>query len=148
MASWWSCGQLVLSYCGSINATHEEIVQSGVLVTGTIRTGKAGKIYNHTAPPTGNRIILLDPEKLKYVLDRLVLSHQVILFLHTTLVAVKKRGSHLEAIDLVGLFQQRSLSGKAFVDARNGQLSKFTGLPAVFISSLSNPTSHSTRRSC
>jgi hypothetical protein len=89
-------------------------------------------IQPHLSELTGNRIILLDPEKLKYALDQVVLSHRVELFLHTTLVDVKKQGSHLEVIDLVGLFQQRSLSGTAFVDATgNGQLAKFVGLPCI-----------------
>ena len=122
----------VLSYCGfyQCDARGDRAI-GGVGYKVLLELAKLGEdIKPHRSELTGNRIILLDPEKLKYVLDRLVLSHQVNLFLHTTLVAVKKRGSHLEAIDLVGLFQQRSLSGKAFVDATgNGQLSKFTGLP-------------------
>ena len=122
----------VLSYCGfyQCDARGDRAI-GGVGYQVLLELAKLGEnIRPHRSELTGNRIILLDPEKLKYALDRLVLSHQVELFLHSTLVAVKKQGSHLEAIDLVGLFQQRSLSGKAFVDATgNGQLSKFTGLP-------------------
>ena len=122
----------VLSYCGFYQCdTRGERAIGGVGYQVLLELAKVGEyIRPHRSELTGNRIILLDPEKLKYALDRLVLSHQVKLFLHTTLVDVKKQGSRLEAIDLVGLFQQRLLSGKAFVDATgNGQLSKFASLP-------------------
>ena len=122
----------VLSYCGfyQCDARGDRAI-GGVGYRVLLELAKLGEdIQPRLSELTGNRIILLDPEKLKYVLDQLVLSHRVELFLHTTLVDVKKQGSHLEAVDLVGLFQQRSLSGTAFVDATgNGQLAKFVGLP-------------------
>jgi hypothetical protein len=122
----------VLSYCGFYQCdTRGERAIGGFGYQVLLELAKLGEnIQPRRSELTGNRIILLDPEKLKYALDQLVLSHQIELFLNTTLVDVKKRGSHLEAIDLVGLFQQRSLSGKAFIDATgNGQLAKFAGLP-------------------
>ncbi|MAA67852.1 MAG: FAD-dependent oxidoreductase [Deltaproteobacteria bacterium] len=124
----------VLSYCGfyQCDARGDRAI-GGVGYQVLLELAKLGEnIQPHLSELTGNRIILLDPEKLKYALDQVVLSHRVELFLHTTLVDVKKQGSHLEVIDLVGLFQQRSLSGTAFVDATgNGQLAKFVGLPCI-----------------
>ena len=124
----------VLSYCGfyQCDARGDRAI-GGVGYQVLLELAKLGEnIQPRLSELTGNRIILLDPEKLKYALDQVVLSHRVELFLHTTLVDVKKQGSHLEVIDLVGLFQQRSLSGTAFVDATgNGQLAKFVGLPCI-----------------
>ena len=122
----------VLSYCGFYQCdTRGERAIGGFGYQVLLELAKLGEnIQPRRSELTGNRIILLDPEKLKYALDRLVLSHQIELFLNTTVVDMKKQGGHLEAIDLVGLFQQRSLSGKAFIDATgNGQLAKFVGLP-------------------
>jgi hypothetical protein len=124
----------VLSYCGfyQCDARGDRAI-GGVGYQVLLELAKLGEnIQPRLSELTGNRIILLDPEKLKYALDQVVLSHRVELFLHTTLVDVKKQWSHLEVIDLVGLFQQRSLSGTAFVDATgNGQLAKFVGLPCI-----------------
>ena len=122
----------VLSYCGFYQCdVRGDRAIGGVGYQVLLELAKLGEeIQPRRSELTGNRIILLDPEKLKYALDQLVLSHRVELFLHTTLVDVKKQGDHLEAIDLVGLFQQRSLWGMAFVDATgNGQLAGFAGLP-------------------
>ena len=122
----------VLSYCGFYQCdSRGDRAIGGVGYQALLELAKLREnIQPHHSELTGNRIILLDPEKLKYALDQLVLSHRVELLLHTTLVQVKKQDSHLQAIDLVDLFQQKSLSGTAFVDATgNGQLARFAGLP-------------------
>jgi hypothetical protein len=121
----------VLSYCGfyQCDARGDRAI-GGVGYQALLELEKFGEdIQPRRSELTGNRIILLDPEKLKYALDQLVLSHRIRLYLHTTLVDVKKQDSHIQTLNLVGLFQQRELSGTAFVDATgNGQLAKFSGL--------------------
>lgn len=66
---------------------------------------------------TGNWIVLLDPEVLKFALDRVVLAHGIDVKLHTRLAAVSRTGERIEAVTLAGMDGRSHVVADSFVDA-------------------------------
>jgi len=66
---------------------------------------------------TGNWIILLDPEKVKLALDRVLLANGIDILLHTRVAAVTRTANRIHSITLAGMSGRIRLSAQAFVDA-------------------------------
>ncbi|MBC2406969.1 MAG: FAD-dependent oxidoreductase [Pseudomonas sp. PGPPP1] len=89
----------VQSYCGFLTSgPHPERVVAGM----GLRVLEALQAFGHPVEPvlqsSGNWIILLDPERLKVVLDRLVLNAGITPLLHCRVIATEGQNGHIDAL--------------------------------------------------
>ena len=121
----------VLSYCGFFAA--------GNAATQAVR-GIGGEVLDRlagfgldTAPiraPSGNWIVMLDPEALKSALDEQIQADRVTLGLHALLTGVVRAGDRLEAVRVTDHAGTQELSAAAFVDASGeSTLAALAGVP-------------------
>ena len=109
----------VLAYCG--------LFQQGptpVRAVAGVGQEVVAELKNHRlegeafrSETTGNWIVLLDPEVLKFALDRVVLAHGIDVKLHTRLAAVSRTGERIEAVTLAGMDGRSHVVADSFVDA-------------------------------
>ncbi|WP_370285047.1 FAD-dependent oxidoreductase [Pseudooceanicola nanhaiensis] len=109
----------VLAYCGFFHHGGNEAVQSvagaGEEVRDELRRlGLDCKPYH--SPTTGNWIILLDPERLKVALDRVLAAHGVDVFLHSRVAAASRTADAIESVTVAGMDGRFRLIGESFVD--------------------------------
>ena len=79
---------------------------------------------------TGNWIVPLDGEVLKFALDSLVLEHGIDVYLHTRVAEVLRTGDRIEAVMLAGMDGRKLVSASAFVDASgDANLAMLAGIP-------------------
>lgn len=121
----------VLAYCGFFQQGREPVQAVGGVgeeVVGEIRAlGLPGKA--HRSETTGNWIIPLDTEILKFALDRIVARHGVEVKLHTRVAAATRTASRIEALTLAGMAGRTRVVGEAFVDASgDANLAMLTGI--------------------
>jgi hypothetical protein len=109
----------VLAYCGLFQQGDRPVAAVGGVareVVAELRTlGLDGEAYR--SETTGNWILRLDPEILKFALDRLVIRHGIEVFLHTRVAAATRTGRMIEAVTLAGMDGRRHAVAEAFVDA-------------------------------
>lgn len=109
----------VLAYCGLFQQGTTPVPAVGGVATevvGELRAlGLSGDAFR--SETTGNWIVLLDPEILKFALDRLVMRNGVDVFLHTRVAAATRTGRRLEAVTLAGMDGRHHVVGESFVDA-------------------------------
>lgn len=109
----------VLAYCGLFQQGTEPVLAVGGVAQEVIEElrelGLDGKPYR--SETTGNWIVLLDPEVLKFALDRLVIRYGIDVVLHTRVAAATRTGRRLEAVTLAGMDGRRHVVAEAFVDA-------------------------------
>lgn len=79
---------------------------------------------------TGNWIVLLDGEVLKFTLDNLVRHYGIDVKLHTRVASVARTADRLEAITLAGMGGRTRVVAEAFVDASgDANLAMLAGIP-------------------
>ncbi|GHC73733.1 FAD-dependent oxidoreductase [Limoniibacter endophyticus] len=79
---------------------------------------------------TGNWIVLLDGEILKFALDNLVCRYGVDVKLHTRIASVARTANRLEAVTLAGMGGRTRVVAEAFVDASgDANLAMLAGVP-------------------
>lgn len=108
----------VLSYCGFFvrgDACRRIVGGVGGQVLATL-SGLGFDIAPVRAP-SGNWIVMLDPEALKVALDRIVAGPGIDCRLHCTLVGARRSGPRLEAITLYDHAGAFDVEATAFVDA-------------------------------
>ena len=108
----------VLSYCGFYTrGDARRLVVGGV---GASVLGRLAKLNFDVTPiraPSGNWIIMLDPEALKYAIDCVVAEHDVDCRLHCTLVGAHRSDTRIEAVTLFDHAGSFDVEAAAFVDA-------------------------------
>ena len=108
----------VPSYCGYYTRG-----DAGRLVVGGVGSGfiaelaKLGFDATPILAPSGNWIILCDPEGVKYAADRVVAEHAVDCRLHCTLIGAHRSGARIEAVTLFDHAGCFDVEAAAFVDA-------------------------------
>lgn len=123
----------VLAYCGFFHHGGDEAVRSvegaGAAVLEEMqRQGVDCSAYN--SPTTGNWIVLLDPERLKVALDRVLAAHGVEVFLHSRVAAATRTARAVEGVTVAGMDGRFRLTAESFVDASgDGNLSLVAGQP-------------------
>jgi len=109
----------VLAYCGFFHqgdAPIQAVAGAGEQVLEEMRRlGTACAPYH--SPTTGNWIVLLDPERLKIALDRVLAAHGVEVFLHSRVVAATRTPDRVEGVDVAGIDGRLRLEAECFVDA-------------------------------
>lgn len=109
----------VLAYCGMFQQGSTPVpvvdgVGNDVLEELKSRGLEAGAYRSET---TGNWIVLLEPEILKFCLDQLLIRHGVDVRLHTRLASVSRTDQRIEAVTLAGMAGRDNIVSEAFVDA-------------------------------
>ena len=109
----------VLAYCGFYQHGEEPIqavAGAGEQVLDEMRRlGIAIEPYH--SPTTGNWIILLDPERLKVALDRVLAEYGVEVLLHSRVAAATRTADAIEGVTVAGMDGRERLAARSFVDA-------------------------------
>ena len=120
----------VLSYCGFY--TPHKSLERAVGGVGWEILSELKALGFDIAPvrsKSGNWIVMLDLEAVKYALDRRILAQGVSLRLHTQLVKVERAGAAVTAITLADHSGMYQVEASAFVDASGeASLSTFAGV--------------------
>ena len=122
----------VYAYCGLFQQGAEPVrAVSGVgeeVVDELRRHGLDGAPFR--SETTGNWIVLLDGEVLKFTLDNLVRHYGIDVKLHTRVASVARTADRLEAITLAGMGGRTRVVAEAFVDASgDANLAMLAGIP-------------------
>ncbi|MEO3388356.1 FAD-dependent oxidoreductase [Mesorhizobium sp. CAU 1741] len=122
----------VYAYCGLFQQGKEPtraVAGVGVEVIDELRRhGLDGQAYR--SETTGNWIVLLDGEVLKFALDNLVRRYDIDVKLHTRVASVARTADRLEAITLAGMDGRTRVAAEAFVDASgDANLAMLAGVP-------------------
>lgn len=121
----------VLAYCGFFQQSRDPI--PAVAGAGTVVLDELASLGLDTAAfrneITGNWIIRLDPEVVKYALDRVLRKFGIDVLLHTRVAAATVTAESIESITLAGMEGRRRVEAEAFVDATgDGNLALVSGL--------------------
>lgn len=122
----------VYAYCGLFQQGLEPVKAVGgvgeEVVAELRRNGLDGEA--HRSETTGNWIVLLDGEILKFALDNLVRRHGIDVQLHTRVASVARTADRLEAVTLAGMDGRARVVAEAFVDASgDANLAMLAGIP-------------------
>ncbi|WP_375688539.1 FAD-dependent oxidoreductase [Pseudooceanicola sp. LIPI14-2-Ac024] len=122
----------VLAYCGFFHQGDEPTQAVAGAGEGVLdemrRLGVECAPYH--SPTTGNWIVLLDPERLKVALDRVLAAHGVDVLLHTRVAAASRTADALESVTVAGMDGRSRLIAESFVDASgDANLALVAGLP-------------------
>ncbi len=109
----------VLAYCGFYQQGREPVRAVGGAADVVLAALRALDMAAeaHCSETTGNWIILLDPERVKLALDRVLAAHGVDVLLHTRVAAASRTANWLESVTLAGMDGRFRLAAEAFVDA-------------------------------
>ncbi len=122
----------VLSYCGFFirgDACRQIVGGVGGQVLATL--SGLGFDVAPVRAPSGNWIVMLDPEALKVALDRIVARPGIDCRLHCTLIGAHRAGPRLDAITLYDHAGAFDVEAAAFVDASgDADLGAAGGVPA------------------
>jgi hypothetical protein len=122
----------VYAYCGLYQQGREPVKAVEGVGTEVIdelrRHGLDGEAFR--SETTGNWIVLLDGEILKFALDNLVRRHGIDVKLHTRVASVARTADRLEAVTLAGMSGRTRVVAEAFVDASgDANLAMLAGVP-------------------
>lgn len=122
----------VYAYCGLFQQGREPVKAVGgvgeEVVAELRRHGLDGEAFR--SETTGNWIVLLDGEVLKFALDNLVRSYGIDVRLHTRVASVARTADRLEAVTLAGMGGRSRVVAEAFVDASgDANLAMLAGIP-------------------
>ncbi len=122
----------VYAYCGLFQQGAEPVAAvSGVgqeVIDELKVHGLPGDAFR--SETTGNWIVLLDGEVLKFALDSLARRHGVDVKLHTRVASVARTADRLEAVTLAGMGGRTRIAAEAFVDASgDANLAMLAGVP-------------------
>lgn len=122
----------VLSYCGFYvrgDQCRQVVGGAGARVLKTLSA--LGVNVAPIRAPSGNWIVTLDPEALKYALDRVVAERRVDCRLHCTLIGAQGSASRIEAVTLYDHAGPLEVEAAAFVDASgDADLGFAAGVPS------------------
>lgn len=123
----------VLSYCGFYTAGETpELVVGGV---GAQVLQELANLGFDTAPihaPSGNWIVMLDPEAIKAAMDRLVAIRGLDVRAHCSLVAAHRPNDRIDAVTVVDAAGLLDIEAAAFIDASgDAVLGHAAGVPAI-----------------
>ena len=124
----------VLSYCGLyVNAvTPAEIAVPAIGGVGAevlVGLGRLGVDVTPIRSPSGNWIVIFDPEALKLVLDETVAASGATCHLHSLVTGAVVDGETLQAVRVTDHRGTRTIGATAFVDASgNADLAAWAGL--------------------
>jgi len=122
----------VYAYCGLFQQGVEPVAAVagvGQEVVDELKVhGLPGEAFK--SETTGNWIVLLDGEILKFSLDNLVRRYGVDVKLHTRVASVARTADRLEAVTLAGMGGRTRVAAEAFVDASgDANLAMLAGVP-------------------
>ncbi|MBR9764179.1 MAG: FAD-dependent oxidoreductase [Rhodobacteraceae bacterium] len=122
----------VLAYCGFYHQGGEPVkavAGAGEQVLDEMRAmGVACDPYR--SPTTNNWIVLLEPERLKVALDRVLAAHGVDVFLHSRVAAASRTARALESVTVAGMDGRFRLIAESYVDASgDANLALVSGVP-------------------
>ncbi|MGI8305917.1 FAD-dependent oxidoreductase [Saccharopolyspora hattusasensis] len=121
----------VLTYCGFFDASHTQVV-AGVGQLFLDRLAELDLYLTHTTATSGNKVVLLDLETTKRVLDSLLIDAGVTVFLHATVFDATTAGDRVAAVEVIHPGGRATISGSAFVDCSgDGALLAATGADTV-----------------
>ncbi len=84
----------------------------------------------YRSPTTNNWIVLLEPERLKVALDRVLAAHGVDVFLHSRVAAASRTARALESVTVAGMDGRFRLIAESYVDASgDANLALVSGVP-------------------
>lgn len=109
----------VLAYCGFFHQGEEPVqavAGAGEQVLDEMRRLGVDCAPYHS-PTTGNWIVLLDPERLKVALDRVLAEHGVDVLLHSRVAAAGRTAACIESVTVAGMDGRFRLFADSFVDA-------------------------------
>lgn len=108
----------VLSYCGFFKQGEvPQQVVGGVGASVLAGLAQLGFDVTPIRAPSGNWIVMLDPEAIKYAIDRVVTDAEVDCRLHCSLIGAHRTGGRLEAVTLFDHAGAFDVEAAAFVDA-------------------------------
>lgn len=123
----------VLAYCGFFHQGGAQAIQAVAGAGETVleemrRMGVDCQPYH--SPTTGNWIVLLDPERLKVALDRVLAAHGVTVLLHARVAAASRTAEAIESVTVAGMDGRSRLIAESFVDASgDANLALVAGVP-------------------
>ena len=108
----------VLSYCGFYKQgeTPQQVV-GGVGASVLAGLAQLGFDVAPMRAPSGNWIVMLDPEAIKYAIDRVLSEAQVDCRLHCSLIGAQRSGGSIEAVTLFDHAGRFDVEAAALVDA-------------------------------
>lgn len=122
----------VLAYCGFYHQGGEPVRAvsgAGEQVLEEMR-GMGVACDPYRSPTTNNWIVLLDPERLKVALDRVLAAHGIDVFLHSRVAAASRTARALESVTVAGMDGRFRLIAESFVDASgDANLALVAGVP-------------------
>ena len=108
----------VLSYCGFFKQGEKpQQVVGGVGASVLDGLARLGFEVAPLRAPSGNWIVMLDPEAIKYAIDRVVSAAQVDCRLHCSLIGAHRSGGRIEAVTLFDHAGAFDVEASALVDA-------------------------------
>ena len=123
----------VLSYCGFYTRTDERrrvVGGAGARVLEIL--AELGFDVAPIRAPSGNWIVMLDPEALKYAMDRIVVENGIDCRLHSTLIGAHRTAAQIEAVTLFDHAGPFDVEAAAFVDASgDADLGCTAGVPSL-----------------
>src|SRR5690625_4752560 len=106
----------VLSYCGFFDRNGEQVVR-GMGQDLLNRLDRENLYRTHRVALSGNKIVLLDLETLKRVLDEMITDSGVDLMLHSTVVSASAGDDRIQSIKVAHRGGLETITADAFVDA-------------------------------
>jgi len=108
----------VLSYCGFYKQGEApQLVVGGVGASVLAGLADLGFDVAPMRAPSGNWIVMLDPEAIKYAIDRVASQAQVDCRLHCSLIGAHRSGARIEAVTLFDHAGPFDVEAATFVDA-------------------------------
>ncbi len=122
---------LVLTYCGFyVAGTEPSRAVGGIGWELLLELQRLGFDTGPTRSNSGNWLVMLDVEAVKFAFDNLVASPNLDLRLHTRLVSAEVEGGCIKSVRLADHAGLRDVEAAAFVDASGeASLSAFAGAP-------------------
>lgn len=123
----------VLSYCGFYTqGDARRMVVGGVGASVLSELAVLGFDVTPIRAPSGNWIVMLDPEAIKYAVDRVATRDGLYCRLHCSLVEAYRTAGRIEAVGLLDGAGRFDVEAAAFVDATgDANLGFAAGVPAV-----------------
>jgi hypothetical protein len=123
----------VLSYCGFYTRSDERrrvVGGAGARVLDAL--AELGFDVAPIRAPSGNWIVMLDPEALKYALDRIVAEDGIDCRLHCTLIGASRAAARIDAVTLFDHAGAFEVAASCFVDASgDADLGFAAGVPLL-----------------
>lgn len=105
----------VLTYCGFFDRSHEQVI-AGVGQQFLDRLAKLDLLQTHTTQESGNKVVLLDLETTKRVLDSMVVDAGVTVFFHADVFAAEADADRVTTLEFNHPGGRVTVSATSFVD--------------------------------